>query len=305
LSILFIIISSVAIYPADKKTIGVIIPESLKDYKESHEAFIKRLRMDGYDNTKLDIYIQSPNPDPISWMNSIRKFVAHDIDIMVIYGASPLMIATKETKKPIIFADVYDPDKLGILKRANNITGISSKVPLATLIETLKNIKPFKILGVIYNSNEKDSVIELNEIKKLKSVYNFDIIEIDIRKPSDIESSLKMIYKVEAIYISSSILVNLYVDRILPVINQNNIPTMGILSSLAEKGVIINLVADPKEQGEKSALKTIEILNGGDISKIPIDKSKKVNLIINIKSAKAMGLNIPFEVLTKATKVIK
>ncbi len=296
------------INPSNKKTIGVIIPGGLRDYKESCEVFIRKLRTNGYDNTRVGIYVQTPNPDPISILNSIRKFLAYNVDLMVIYGTSPLMLALKEAEDiPIIFLKVYEPYRLNLLKRPNVITGISSKLPLATLIEALKGIKPFKSLGVLYNSNERNSVVELNEIKRIAPLYDFNLIGTDIKKPGDIKAFLERVpeMRVEALYISSSALVNLYADRILSAANKYNLPVIGTLNYLAEKGALISLAPDPEEEGNLAALKIMRFLESGSFSRIPVERSKRMELIINIKSAKAIGLEVPFDVLSKATTVIK
>lgn len=295
--------------PAEKVTIGVI-SGPLPRYKEAHKAFLNLLEKEGYAG-KIDVLLQTPSADPISKTNAIKKLVALDVDIIVVYGATSATIAAKETNSiPIVFAQVYDPVGAGLIismeAPGRNLTGVSSKVPLSTLIRTLKEISPLKSLGVFYSEIDKDSLTQLDEIKKAQESYGYRVIGYNIRRPEDIYGAMEeTVGKVDSLFICSSSILEPMIGSILPTSHNNKISTMTQVADLAEKGIFLSIVTNSAEQGEIAARKVIHILNGAKPSKTQIGMPTKVDFIINLKTAETLGFKVPFDVVNKATMVIK
>src|SRR5208283_4290884 len=113
---LFLLISvyTVPAHAAGKLVVAVLTCDATR-YREAHRTFVKTLTANGYDQSNLDIIVQSPNLDPISWANSVRKAVAIGADIIVTYGAPATLAAMRETEDiPIVFVDVYGPVETGV-----------------------------------------------------------------------------------------------------------------------------------------------------------------------------------------------
>ncbi|MDA8431572.1 MAG: ABC transporter substrate binding protein, partial [Nitrospiraceae bacterium] len=70
-------------------------------------------------------------------------------------------------------------------------------------------------------------------------------------------------------------------------------------------GVVLTIAADPGEQGRAAARITAKVIKGAKPSYLPVEQPRKIDLIINLKEATDMGLKVPFDLLTSATKVIK
>ena len=82
---------------ADKKLIAAVLTSDINRYRDAHRAFVRTLAQKGYDPGTVDIILQTPNPDPISWANTVRKFEALGADIIVTYGAPITLTAMRET----------------------------------------------------------------------------------------------------------------------------------------------------------------------------------------------------------------
>src|SRR5512143_1835839 len=118
---------------AAEKAIGVVMSGDLPRYQEAHKAFVAELAREGFDQSRVSIYVQTPHPDQMSWTNSVRKFVGVEVDVIVAYGAPAALAALRQTDSiPAVFVYVYDPQACGAKKK--NSTGVSSKVPMATLL---------------------------------------------------------------------------------------------------------------------------------------------------------------------------
>ena len=290
---------------AADKSIGVVFSGDLPRYQEAHKAFVRALARAGFDQDKVAIYVQTPNPDAMSWTNSVRKFIGVDVDVIVTYGAPSSLAALRETGSiPVVYAYVYDPVACGLKKP--NATGVSSKVPMMTLLKTLKSITPFSKIGVVFNPDERDSVVQLDEIGRSSAALGYDVVEVSAKSGGEVKGRVaKAAGGVNCIYISCSAVVSKDASGIISIANKNKVPTITQVAGLDEKGVLLSLAPSPSEQGELAAEQVVRILKGASPGGLPVENAKKVDLVLNLKAANTLGLKIPFDVLNAATKVIK
>lgn len=281
---------------AAEKTIGVIMSSDIPYYRAIHKSFTGELNSKGI---KAEVVLQTPAPDSMAWVNAARKFGAIGADVIVTYGAPATIAAASETSNiPVIFAGVYDLGSLGV--KGGKVTGITSKVSIAGLLKNLKSITNFSTLGVIYNSSEKDTVKVADEVERLGGQFSFKATKITIKGPGDISK----IKGVDAILITSCVAMD-SVGEIVSVARIQKIPTSALIGGGEERGIVLTLSADPVEQGREAADIVERIIKGESPTAIPVEGPKKIQLIVNLKEATALGLKVPFDILSAATRVIK
>jgi putative ABC transport system substrate-binding protein len=285
---------------AAQKTLGIIMTGNIPYYKDVHKSFTETLAAEGFGPGSIDTVVQTPSPEPMSWTNAARKLVTVGSSIIVSYGAPATIFAMSETSDtPIVFAGVYDPQAVGVTGK--NATGVSSKVPVASIIRNLKSITNFSTLGVVFNDSEKDTVVQANDVKQLEATYGFKSTRFNIKKASD---SLK-IANVDALLLTTGCAAMHCVSNIIGIARKAKIPTAATIAGGETSGVILTIAADPHEQGREAAKIVAKLLRGAKPSSIPIEQPKKIDVIINLREATDMGLKVPFDLLTSATKVIK
>ena len=296
---------------ASGKLVAVVLTSDITRYRDAHRAFIKTLAANGYNEGNMDIIMQSPNPDPISWANSVRKVVAIGADIIITYGAPVTLAAMKETEDvPIVFADVYGPVETGVTTNmtitGRNMTGVSSKVPMITLIKAASEIRPFRNLGVIYNSREIGSVVQLKEIKRASAQLGFAVFAINVTSVAGLDVALNpLLAKVDFVYVSESSAGCKGFEKIVHRANEYKIPVISQIPDAADRGALVALEISPTEQGQLAGESAVKVLNGKKIGQIPIATPKKTDMIINLRAARALDLHIPFQVLSVATRIMK
>jgi ABC-type uncharacterized transport system substrate-binding protein len=299
---LFILVCLLFSIPASaaEKTIGVLMTGSIPYYKEIQKAFADTLPAEGLGRGEVTVVLQSPNPEPMSWLNAARKLVAVGSDVIVCYGAPATLSVLHETSDiPVIFAGVYDPQSVGI--SGKNVTGVSSKVPVASVIKNLKSIANFSSLGVVYSDTEKDTILQANDVKQLEGGLGFRSVRFNIKRQSDISR----ISNVDALFLTTSCAAMHCVNNILGLARKGKIPTATTIGGGENSGVILTISANPQEQGREAARLVARVLKGAKPSSLPVEQPKKIDLIINLREATEMGLKVPFDLLTSATKVIK
>jgi putative ABC transport system substrate-binding protein len=289
--------------PAADKTVGVVMSGNIGYYQEVHKAFVAALAKEGFDHRTVDTLLQMPAPDPMSWTNAARRLAVAEVNVLVTYGAPAALAAIREAKGiPIVFAGVYDPNAVGA--SAKNVTGISSAVPMTSLLKYAKKIVPFTRLAVVYNEQEPDSVRQANELTQLESQYGFQTVRMAVRKSAD-AGKLVFAGKADAVFISVSAVVNEAIDVFLKTAHDAKVLTISQTGGTAEHGVILSLAPSATEQGEAAARLAARLLKGENPKGMPVELPKKVELVLNLKEAGELGIKVPFDLITDATSVLK
>ncbi len=288
---------------AADKTVGVIMSGNITFYQDVHKAFVGALVKEGFDHRKVGTFLQMPSPDPLSWTNAARRLAVAEVNVLVTYGAPAALAAMREAKGiPIVFAGVYDPIAVGI--SARKVTGISSTVPMTSLLKYLQRLKRVSRLAVVYNELEPDSARQAEELTQLESQFGFQTVRMAVRRSED---ARKLVFagKADAVFISVSAAVNEALDIIVKSAHAAGIPTISQTGGTAEHGVILSLAPNATEQGESAARFAARILRGEKPAGMQPEISKRVELVLNIKEAKALGIRVPNDLITDAMKVIK
>jgi len=291
--------------------VAVIITGDLERYRIAQESFVRKLHEAGFTEDRLKIYVQTPNPDTMSWNNSIRKAVGIGADVIVTYGAPATLSAKKEARGvPVLFADVYDPVGLGLSRDigvpVKNIAGVSGKTPLETLIKTFHEICPARTMGVLFSSNDEGSVLQLRKLAELSQKVGLSLLPKDITSPNQVGKSLQsMSGAVDSLFVTDSAVLNMKIKEILEFSDSQNLPVISQIPTLCDQGALITLEADPVEQGEVAAGLLIALLSGKSTAEMELHTPRKVSLVINLLVARKLGLKVPFQALSVATRVVR
>jgi putative ABC transport system substrate-binding protein len=288
---------------AAEKTVGVVMSGNIGYYQDVHKAFTGALAKEGFDFRKVDTILQMPSPDLLSWTNASRKLVVAEVNVLVAYGAPAALALMKETKGiPIVYAGVYDPGAVGATGK--NVTGISAKVPVTSLLKYLKKMVPFTKLAAVYNDAEPDSKRQIEELSQLEAQYGFQTVKMNVKKPDDVK---KLVFagKADAVFITMSAVANESLDVVVGLARAAKIPVVSQTGATAEHGVVLALSPSATEQGEAAAKITARVLKGENPAGLTPEVPRLVELIVNLKEAGALGIKVPLDLISDATRVIK
>jgi putative ABC transport system substrate-binding protein len=218
----------------------------------------------------------------------------------VVYGAPAAQAVVKEASDiPVVFAAVPDPQAMGIGGRL--VTGISSKMQLAGNVKNLKSMKDFSSLGVVYNSSEKDTVAQMEEVARLEGQFGFKSIRLNLKGPADAGK----IKGVEALFVTTSCVANQCITGIAKAARALGVPTATTVSGGEGAGIILTVSPSAEEQGAQAAEMAAKILKGVQPSAIKLEQPRKIDIVVNLKEANSMGIKVPIDLLSAATQVIK
>lgn len=285
-----------------EKRIGVIMTGDISYYRAIHQTFVSELdrRSGGLEN--IEIILQRPFPNPISWSNAARKLIAFDVDLIVTYGSPATEAALHEKSSiPMIYAGFYEPDAVDINPR--NITGCGYKVPLSSILRYFKRLKNFQTLGIVYSGLEEDSVRQFKTIELLCQEQNIAIEKIDIRSRADLDGLQKI--DADGVFLTGSSLAHVMLDDIMATLENKKIPVADIFPDNTETGILMTLYQPSASQGEMVADMAWRILGGTKPSEIGTIIFRETELVFNLIEARHLGIDFPIQLLIEATRVIE
>lgn len=281
--------------------VGVIFSGNIPYYRSMHVAFLNELKQTEV-SEEIKYVTQFPAPDPVAWSNSAKKLVVGGVDLILTYGypATSAAIA-KESKIPIVYVGVYDSKS--VLK-GPQVTGCSYKVPLSSLLRYYTQITAIKRLAVIYNPNEMDSVQQMDELAELAQQKKIDLVRMDLKSRGDIQK-LEMLGTGDAVFITGSALAHIMLKDIMAELWEKKIPAVDIYPDSSGENVIVTLSQEPGQQGQCAAEIVAKIIAGEKVEKIEPVAQSQTELVFNLVEAKSLGVNIPNQLISEATRVIE
>jgi putative ABC transport system substrate-binding protein len=296
------ILTMFAPVPTYATVIAAIMSSDQPRYRDAHRAFIKAMAMHGYAPPGTEIILQAPSPFQISWSNTIRKFNAFRPDMIVAYGAPAAITAFQEAEGiPVVSADVFAAEQ-----SQKGMCGASSRVPMVTLLKTLQGIRPYRRIGVLYMPREAGSQRQLDDIKRYSGQLGMTVLEGSVTSAATLDTALTTLFdKAEVLLVTEGGMISSQFAHIARKARAKNIPVISTMPESAEKGAIVSLEINPEEQGQLAAEIATRILEGAKAEHLSMISPHRVDLVINVRIAREMAIEVPAAVLKTATRLIK
>lgn len=212
--------------------------------------------------------------------------------------------------RPIVFNAVARPVEAKLIASwehsGNNVTGASNEVPMASVLNTLSKVMVIKRLGVIYNPKEANSVIQRNELEQLGPKFGHEIVDGAVKDPQDFGQVVASLVaaKVDAVLLPSDSLITANADKIIPLLNQHRIPSIASIPSMVrDRHAFIGIGPDYFEMGRMAGSKALAILEGAKPTDVPSTTLNRVQITVNLATAKAIRVAVPVQVLRIATVI--
>src|SRR5262245_60459981 len=242
------------------------------------------------------------------------EFVQLKVDLIMTYGTQCALAAKQATNSvPIVFALPGDPVATGLVaslaRPGSNITGVSSQgTDLATkrlqiLRETVPGLRRLAIMG---NVDNPASVLDMAKVHAAARTLGLDAVIFEIRAAEDLVPTFEALKgRMGALYIPPDALINTQRIRINTLALGARLPTMYGAREYVEGGGFMSYGPSFSEQFRRAANYVDKILRGAKPGDIPIEQPTKFDLVINLTTAKALGLTIPEAFLLRADEVIE
>jgi putative tryptophan/tyrosine transport system substrate-binding protein len=279
------------------------------------DAFVKRFGELGWSNGST-VVIESRWAEGRAerFAEIAAEFVRLKVNVVVTAGAGPVSAVRKATQLiPIVFAIATDPVGTGLVatlaRPGGNITGLSYMGTdlAAKRLELLRGVVTgFSHLAIIANSGAAGAMLEMRETQRTASTLGLETISLEIGTGDQIASAIAMLTnRVDALYVCADPLINANRIRIVTAALSALLPTVFGERENIEAGGLMSYGPNVPDMYRRAAEIVDKILRGTKPASIPVEQPTKFELVINLKTAKALGLDIPASLVGRADEVIE
>ncbi len=281
------------------------------------EAFRQGLRDLGYvEGKNIVVEYRSLEGNLDRTTGFIAELVQLKVDIFVSSNFPAIRAAKQATKTiPIVMVTLVDPVATGLVdslaRPGGNITGLTrlTRELSGKRLELLKEVVPgISRVGVLWDANAPGPVIGFKEYEAATRTLKIQLQSLEVRGPNpDLEGAFQAAAKrgASALITIRNPVLGRYSKRIAELAIKNRLPSMHEGSDFVEAGGLMSYGANDADLFRRAATYVDKILKGRKPSDLPVEQPTKFELIINLKTAKQIGLTIPQSVLYRADKVIK
>jgi putative tryptophan/tyrosine transport system substrate-binding protein len=244
----------------------------------------------------------------------IAEFVQLNADVIVTHS-TPNVVAAKQATSviPIVFASAGDPVRNGLVttlaRPGANVTGLSvQSTDLAhKLVELLRDALPkLRRLAMLYHVGNPVTELQTDAVKAAAGKFGLDVAIVEIRRAEDIAPAIEALQgRIDALIVPSEPLYNTNRIQINSLALRAHLPTAYFDRVYVETGGLMSYGPNWPSTWRRAAELVDKILRGAKPADIPVEQPTTFELVINIQTAKALGLTLPRRLLVRADELIE
>lgn len=299
---------------ARKPTIGVLGVSTAANWTAWMAAFTQRLRELGWiEGSTVAIQYRWADGRTDAYASIAAEFVQRKVDVIVTVGSAVATVQKETSIIPIVFAIAVDPLGTGMIaslaRPGGNATGFSTQTAelASKRIELAREVLPgLRRLAVIANLDYVGSTLEIAEVQSLGRRLDFDVVVLGIRRAEDVPRVFETLKgDVQALYVCPDALVNANHARINALALAARLPTLHPFRDYITAGGFLSYGANNADLFRRSGDLVDKILRGANPANLPVEQPNKFDLVINLTTARALGVKIPESFLLRADEVIE
>jgi putative ABC transport system substrate-binding protein len=277
-------------------------------------AFVQRLHELGWieDHTvAIEYRWNEGQPERIAEIAA--EFIRLKVDVIVTNAIAVPTLKQATTVIPIVFAIAPDPVRGGLVpslaRPGGNVTGQSiQSIELAgKRLALLREIVPhLRRLGILFNADFSQTVAEAEDVKATAGTLGLEVAPLEIRRAEDVAPAFETLKsQIDALYVVADALISANRSRIITFALSRRLPTILNTSSYVQAGALMSYGPNFPALFRRAAEYVDKILRGAKPGDLPVEQPTKFDLVINLTTARALGLTVPPTLLALANEVIE
>jgi putative tryptophan/tyrosine transport system substrate-binding protein len=277
-------------------------------------AFVAHLRELGWiENRNIAIEYRWSEGRTERYAEIAAEFVRLKVDVIVTVGSAVPTVVQVTTAIPIVFAVAIDPVGNGLVaslaKPGGNVTGLSLQAAhlAGKRLELLREVVPqLRRLAIIFNVGNAQPVLEMRETEAAARTLGIEVVPLEIRRVADFTPAFQALKgNADALYVAIDQLMVANLMRILTLALGARLPTIFSTRDFVQGGGFISYGPSYTERFGRAADYVDKILRGAKPGDIPVEQPTKFELVVNLITAQALGLEVPPTLLARADEVIE
>jgi putative ABC transport system substrate-binding protein len=297
--------------------VGFVGFSSPQAYAAETTAFHRGLAETGYvEGQNVAIKYRWANGQFDRLPSLAADLIRQQLNVLAAIGTPASALAAKAATKtiPIVFVTGGDPVSLGLVESLNRPGGNATGVYMLTAalepkrLELIREVVPnTRVIGVIVDPNSPDTGLQMKELPAAASALGLQIKIVDASSEGEIDAAFAALrqYPVGAVLLTSSPFYLPQRQKIVALAARYAIPTVYFFRAFADVGGLMSYGTSLTDAYRQAGIYVGRILKGEKASDLPIQQSVKVELVINMKTAKTLGLTFPLPLLGRADEVIE
>ena len=243
------------------------------------------------------------------------ELVRSNVDVIVVYGSGAVAVVKKLTNTiPIIMTVSADPVGAGLVaslaRPGGNVTGLSDLHggTATKRLQLLKEVVPSgSRIAVLFNPAYTGTEPQLRSVKTAATVVGLTILPFEAKRAGDLDSAFARIRseRADALLLIAEPTVVSSEGRIQELALKHRLPAIGTIRKWAERGLLMSYGTNYEDLWRRAATFVDRILKGAKPGDLPIEQASKWDFVINLKTAKALGLRFPPSLVQQADQVIE
>ena len=281
-----------------------------------HEAFLHGLRDLGYVEGQNLVMERRDAEGQLDRLPALAaQLVARQVEVIVTWGVPGTRAAQQATSTiPIVMAEAGDPVRTGLVaslaRPGGNVTGLSVMDPdlNSKQLQLLKEAAPkISRVAVLYNPTFPASVLSLREVQAAGPALGLAILPMEVRTSDALDAQLAVMTSMhaDALLTFGDPFTSRHQSRLLDFAAKHQWPAASLWREFVEAGGLMSYGPSLRDLFRRAATYVHKILQGAKPGDLPVEQPMKFDLILNLKTAKALGLTIPPTLLFQADEVIK
>ena len=301
--------------PSKLVTIGFLGTSTPSAMSQWVAAFVQRLRELGWiEGHTVAIEYRWAEGRTERFAEIAAEFARLKVDVIVTYATPPVIAAKQATTTiPIVSAVMGDPIGTGLVaslaRPGGNVTGLSVLAPdiAGKRLELLREVVPgLRQLALLANVSNPITALEVDEVQTAAHTLGLDVIILEIRRPEDIAPAFETLKgRAQALYVVGDPLLATNRVRINTLALVARLPAIYNERHYVEVGGLVSYGVNWPDLFRRTGDYVDKILRGTKPGDIPVEQPTKFDLIINLTTAKALGLSIPESFLLRANEIIE
>jgi putative tryptophan/tyrosine transport system substrate-binding protein len=301
--------------PAKVRTVGLLGASSPDTAGPWIAAFVGRLGELGWTEGKnVVIEYRWAEARNERYSEIAAELASRNVDVIVTWASAPVLAAKRTTTTiPIVFAAQMDPVGAGVVtslaRPGGNITGMSIQQTdtAGKRIELLREVAPrLARLAVMANAGAPGAMLEMREVVTTARSLKLEAIPIEVRQADEIFSSIEPLKdRVDALYVATDPLMFNNRFEINALAQTQLLPTIYGSREYVDAGALMSYGPNWADLFRQAAGQVDKILRGAKPADIPVEQPTKFDLVVNAKTARALGIELPASLLARADEVLE
>ena len=299
-----------------RRRVGVLAPSTASREEVTLRPFFDQMRQLGWIEGDTVVYDRVYANDQQQDLPRLAAELVARRPELIYAPPTPAAVAARRATDtlPIVFGAVWDPVGSGLVKSlvepGGNVTGIcvfaESLAPKR--LQLLRELLPkLKRIGWLGDATDPTTTFERQSAEPAAAGFGIAMSVAEASNPASVDAAVERLIadRVDAIYTGTSPLIYNQRARVIELASQRRLPVIAYRAQLAEAGALFTYGTSLADQIRRSALFVDKILRGAQPAGLPVEQSTLFELVVNLKTAKALGIAVPKSFLLRADRVIE